>query len=110
MNVETRAPYTCAGSEADFWLLQKSGYLAIKQANSDARVLLPGFAYWGAKEVGLQPYLKRLLDIAANHPSAPKNDWYFDGVPLHPYANPLNSFTMPTIMRRILAERGLKKA
>jgi len=46
VNVETKAPYTWTCSEADFWLLQKSGYLAIKQANSDAPVLLPGFAYW----------------------------------------------------------------
>ena len=106
---DTKQSPTWAGSEADFWRLQKSAYLAVKQANPEASVLLPGFSYWHAKEAGLPPYLKRLLDVAASDSSAPGNNWYFDGVPLHPYANPLNSFTMPTIMRRILAERGLKK-
>lgn len=106
---ETREPHTWAGSEADFWLLQKSAYLAIKKANPKAQVLLPGFSYWHAKQAGLEPYLKRLLDVAAQDPSAPRNNWYFDGVAVHVYANPLNSFTIPTLYQRILGERGLQK-
>jgi hypothetical protein len=109
IDVESKQSYTWGGSEADFWLLQKSAYLAIKRANPNATVLLPGFSYWHAKEAGLQPYLQRLLDIGANDPSSPNNNWYFDGVSVHPYANPLNSFTMPTLFDRILAERGLRK-
>jgi hypothetical protein len=109
IDVQSKESFTWAGSEADFWLLQKSAYLAIKQANPNATVLLPGFSYWHAKEAGLEPFLKRLLDLAAADSSSPRNNWYFDGVSLHPYANPLNSFTMPTLFRRILAERGLNK-
>jgi hypothetical protein len=106
---DTKFQHNWAGSEADFWQLQKSAYLAIKQANPQAQVLLSGFSFWHAKEAGLEPYLKRLLDIGAKDSSAPKNNWYFDGVPLHPYANPLNSFALPEIIRGILDERGLKK-
>ncbi len=99
---------TWSGTEAQFWQLQKTGYLAIKQANPDAKVMMPGFSHWHAKEAGLQPYLKRLLDIAAVDPTSARNNWYFDGVPTHAYANPLNSFALPTTYRRMLAERGLQ--
>ena len=37
-----------------------------------------------------------MLDVGAKDSSAPKNDWYFDGVPLHPYANPMNSSALPS--------------
>jgi hypothetical protein len=109
VDLESKQPLNWAGSEAEFWQLQKSAYLAIKQANPNATVLLPGFAYWHAKQAGLEPFLKRLLDVGARDSSAQRNNWYFDGVALHPYANPLNSFTLPTLFRRILAEKGLKK-
>jgi hypothetical protein len=99
---------TWSGTEAQFWQLQKTGYLAIKQANPNAKVSMPGFSHWHAKEAGLEPYFKRLLDIAANDSTAPKNNWYFDAVPTHAYANPLNSFALPTTYRRMLAERGLQ--
>jgi hypothetical protein len=106
---ETKVASNWAGSEAEFCQLQKVGYQAIKRANPDAKVLLPGFSYWHAREAGLEPYLKRLLDVAAKDSSAPKNDWYFDGVPLHPYANPLNSYALPQLYRRLLADRKLDK-
>ena len=106
---DTKLQHNWAGSEADFWQLQKTAYLAIKEANPKAQVLLPGFSFWHAKEAGLEPYLKRMLDVGARDSSAAKNNWYFDGVPLHPYANPLNSFALPEIMRGILDARGLKK-
>jgi hypothetical protein len=109
IDVETKQAYTWAGTEADFWLLQKSAYLAIKRANPDATVLLPGFSYWHAKEAGLATYLERLLDVGASDSSAPGNNWYFDGVSLHVYGNPLNSFALPTLFERILSNRGLRK-
>ncbi|MFN0070970.1 MAG: hypothetical protein ACKVVP_05710 [Chloroflexota bacterium] len=108
IDLESKVSPTWSGTEQQFWNLQKSGYLAIKQANPQAKVLLPGFSHWHAKEAGLQPYLKRLLDIGAADTTAPRNNWYFDGVPTHAYANPLNSFALPTVYRRMLAERGLQ--
>src|SRR5919202_241624 len=106
---DTKVSPNWAGSVDDFWQLQKSAYLAIKKSNPDAKVLVPGFSYWHAREAGIEPFLKRLLDVGARDATAPANNWYFDGVPLHPYSNPLNSFAMPAIFRRLLADRGLKK-
>ncbi|MFN0074540.1 MAG: hypothetical protein ACKVVP_23920 [Chloroflexota bacterium] len=108
VNLETKVSANWSGTEQQFWQLQKSAYLAIKLANPDARVLLPGFSYWHSKELGQPQYLKRLLDVAAADSSAPRNNWYFDGVPTHAYGNPFNSFGLPELYRRILAERGLE--
>jgi hypothetical protein len=98
-----------AGSVEDFWKLQKAAYQAVKRVNPEAKVLTSGYSFWHAKEAGLEPFLKRLLDVGAKDSSAARNNWYFDGVPVHPYSNPLNSFAKPEIYRRILAEHGLKK-
>ena len=106
---ETKESWTWAGSVEDFWNLQKNAYLAVKRANPRAKVLTSGYSYWHTKEAGLEPFLKRLLEIASKDRSSRDNDWYFDGVPVHPYANPLNSFAKPEIYRRIMAEHGLNK-
>jgi hypothetical protein len=109
VNLETRVSGNWAGSEQELWQLQKSAYLAIKQANPEATVLLTGFSYWHSKELGRPQYLKRLLDVAAGDSSAPANNWYFDGVTVHAYGNPFNSFALPELYRRMLAERGLER-
>jgi hypothetical protein len=109
VNLETRVSGNWGGSEQEFWLLQKSAYLAIKQANPNAAVMMSGFSYWHSKELGRPQYLKRLLDIAAGDSTAPANNWYFDGVTVHAYGNPWNSFALPEMYRRILAERGLER-
>lgn len=108
-NEETKESSNWAGSVEEFWLLQKSAYLAIKRANGNAKVLLPGFSYWHYKQAGLPPYLQRLLEVAANDRSSAQNNWFFDAVAVHPYGNPLNSYALPTLYRRILAERGLQQ-
>ena len=106
---ETKVSPNWAGSEEEFWQLQKVAHQAVKRVNPEAKVLLPGFSYWHAREADLEPYLERLLEVAEKDSSAKKNDWYFDGVPLHPYANPLNSYALPELYRRILADHGLEK-
>src|SRR5215207_6933093 len=70
--------YTWEGSVEDFYQLVKVGYQAVKKANPDARVVLPGMTYWWDKEGGRTLYLERLLDVAARDPTAPLHDWYFD--------------------------------
>jgi hypothetical protein len=108
LDLETKESPTWAGTEAQFWQLMKTGYLSIKQANPNAKIMMPGFSHWHAKEAGLEPYFKRLLDIAAADPTSARNNWYFDAVPTHAYANPLNSFALPTIYRNMLRDRGLQ--
>ena len=94
---DSKVGWSWAGSVEDFWKLQRSGYQAVKRANPEAKILTSGYSFWHAKEAGLEPFLKRLLDVGAKDSTAPKNDWYFDGVPVHPYANPLNSYAKPEI-------------
>jgi polysaccharide biosynthesis protein PslG len=109
VNLETRVSGNWAGTEHELWQLQKSAYLGIKQANPQATVLLTGFSYWHSKELGRPQYLKRLLDVGAGDSSAPGSNWYFDGITAHAYGNPFNSFALPEMYRRILAERGLER-
>jgi hypothetical protein len=101
--------YTWEGSVEDMYQLIKVGYLAVKAANPDARVVLPGLTYWWDKEAGRRMYLDRLLDVAAKDPSAPSHNWYFDVANLHVYGNPLNVFAAATVFRRALDARGLKQ-
>ncbi|HEX3244601.1 MAG TPA: hypothetical protein VHX16_04285 [Chloroflexota bacterium] len=109
VNLETKVSGNWAGTEQEFWQLQKSAYLGIKQANPNATVMMSGFSYWHSKELGRPQYLKRLLDIAAGDSTSPANNWYFDGVTVHAYGNPWNSFALPEMYRRMLAERGLER-
>jgi hypothetical protein len=109
VNLETGISGNWAGTERELWQLQKTAYLAIKQANPNATVMLPGFSYWHSKEIGKPQYLKRLLDVAAGDSTSPQNNWYFDGVTAHAYGNPFNSFALPEMYRRILSERGLER-
>jgi hypothetical protein len=109
IHADTHESPNWAGSEADYWLLLKVGYQAVKQANPNAKVLTAGFSYWHAKEAGFPPYLERMLQVADNDAAAKRNSYFFDGVPLHPYSNPLNSFAMPMLYQQILGAHGLKK-
>lgn len=97
------------GSFEDYYQLLKVAYQAIKANNPRATVILGGLAYWYDKWYDRPPYLASLLEVAARDPSARDNNWYFDVVAVHAYANPLNSYAEPMIMRRILEERGIEK-
>jgi hypothetical protein len=97
------------GTFEDYYQLLKVAYQAIKAANPRATVILAGMAYWYDQAWDRPPYLASLLEVAARDPTARRNNWYFDVVAVHTYANPLNSYTQPMLMRRILAARGIDK-
>ena len=98
-----------AGSVEEFARMQAVGYQAIKKANPKARVLLAGTTYWWDLEQGRPQYLDRLLDALQALPGAAENGCYFDAVSVHQYSNPLNSFAVPVLYRRILQRHGLDK-
>ncbi len=101
--------FTWDGSVEDLYQLIKVAWLAVKKANPDARVILPGMTYWWDKEGGRELYLQRLLDVAAKDPSAPAHGWYFDAANLHLYGNPLSVFAATRVFQRTLAQYGLSK-
>jgi hypothetical protein len=84
--------YNWDGTVNDMYQLVKVAYLAVKKANPNARIALPGLTYWWDKEGGRPLYLARLLYLASQDPTAAANNDYFDIVVLHQYINPLNVY------------------
>ncbi len=100
---------TFAGSPIDYYLLLKTAYLAAKSANPNARIVMAGYTYWWDHENHRPLYFQRVLDAIGGDPTAAANNWFFDVVDVHAYANPLNSYTIPVLFRRALQAKGLDK-
>lgn len=101
--------YTWNGSDNDFYQLQKVAYQAIKKANPDAQVALPGMRYWPDKLNGRPLYLASYLQVAGQDPTARSNNWYFDIATIHTYGDPLNVYAQTEVTRQALALFGLDK-
>ena len=98
-----------AGSVEDFARMQIVGYQAIKAGNPEARVLLTGTTYWWDHELERPLYLERLLPYLTGASGAAQHGAFFDAVAVHQYSNPLNSYTVPVLYRRVLESHGLDK-
>jgi hypothetical protein len=101
--------YTWDGSITDLYQLVKVGSQAVKKANPNAKVVLPGLTYWYDKDGGRPLYLARFLEVAAHDPSAAQNGDYFDVVDLHQYINPLNIYAATRVYQRAMAQYGVSK-
>ena len=101
--------YTWDGSVNDMYQLVKVASQAVKKANPDARIALPGMTYWWDKEGGRPLYLARFLEAAAQDPTAAAHGDYFDIVILHQYSNPLNVYAAARVFQRALAVYGLDR-
>ncbi|HEX8683532.1 MAG TPA: glycosyl hydrolase [Ardenticatenaceae bacterium] len=97
------------GTVEEFARMQMVGYQAIKRGNPNATVILTGTTYWWDHENNRPQYLDRLVAQLAAAPGAAQNNAYFDAVAVHQYSNPLNSYTVPVLYRRILNAHGLDK-
>jgi len=101
--------HTFAGTPNDYAQMLKVGYLAAKSVNPNAKIVMAGMTYFWDKEANRPQYLQRVLDALRGDPTAQGNNFYFDVVDAHAYGNPLNSFTIPTVFRRLMRERGIDK-
>jgi hypothetical protein len=101
--------YTWDGSVNDLYQLVKVASQAVKKANPNARIALPGMTYWWDKEGGRPLYLARFLEAAAQDPTAAAHGDYFDIVILHQYSNPLNVYAAARMFQRALAVYGLDR-
>ena len=101
--------YTWDGTITDLYQLVKVASQAVKKANPDAKIVLPGLTYWWDKEGGRPLYLARFLEAAAHDPTAAAQGDYFDIVDLHQYANPLNTYVATRVFSRALALYGLNR-
>jgi len=98
-----------AGTAQEFARMQIVGYLAIKRANPRAKVILSGTTYWWDLDNQRPLYLELVLQSLVADPGAALNQGYFDAVAVHQYSNPLNSFAVPLIYRRLMQRYGLDK-
>src|SRR5437763_8331526 len=101
--------YTWDGSITDLYQLVKVADLAVKKANPNAKVALPGMTYWWDKEGGRPLYLARFLEAASKDPTSASAGDYFDIVALHQYSNPLNTFAAVKTMERAMAVYGIDR-
>jgi hypothetical protein len=101
--------YTWDGTITDLYQLVKVASQAVKKANPDAKIALPGMTYWWDKEGGRALYLSRFMEAAAQDPTAAAHGDYFDIVVLHQYSNPLNIYAATRVFQRALAQYGLNR-
>jgi hypothetical protein len=107
--VSDQIAYTWDGSISDMYQLVKVAYQAIKKANPNAKVVLPGLTYWWDQQLGRPLYLARFMEAASHDPTAAQNGDYFDVVDVHQYINPLNIYAAIRVYQRALAQYGMSK-
>jgi hypothetical protein len=101
--------YTWDGTISDMYQLVKVGYQAVKKANPNAKIVLPGLTYWMDKDGGRPLYLARFLEAASHDPTARANGDYFDIVDVHQYTNPLNIYNAIRLYQRALEQYSISK-
>jgi hypothetical protein len=104
---ETEIAHTWDGSVADFAQLQRSAYLAAKEANPNAVIHLSAFTYWADYYAGTEQYMARLLDEIRTDPQAPQHNYYFDVATAHLYFQPNQIYDLLGLFSGIMRERGL---
>lgn len=100
---------TWAGTDNEFYNLMKTGYLAAKAANPNATVIFPGTTYWVDIQRNNHLFFQRILDLAAQDPTAPANNWYMDAVDLHVYSRPSDLYKIPLAYRDVMRQHGIDK-
>jgi len=101
--------YTWDGSITDMYQLVKVASQAVKKANPDAKIALPGLTYWFDKQDNRPLYLARFMEAASKDPTAAEHGDYFDIVILHQYSNPLNVYVATQLLQRALTMYGLQR-
>ncbi len=105
----SRVTQNWAGTPADYYLLLKVAYQAIKSVNPQATVVFAGQTYFWDKEAGREQFIDSVLDSADHDPSAKAHGDYFDAADVHMYSNPLNTFLGPYFYHQIFAKHHIDK-
>jgi hypothetical protein len=98
---------TWNGTEADYFQLLKTAYLAIKDVDPTMQIHLAGLTYFWDQQYDKSQYLARLLDQILTDPEAPQHGYYFDAVVYHLYYKPFQAPTIIGEVESILGERGI---
>jgi hypothetical protein len=95
------------GTPRQYYQLLKVAYQSAKRANPRARVWMAGLTYWWDYLYGREQYFATILKLAAADPTAPANNWYFDGAVLQLYNNPRLLFDVPRVFQRLMRDQGI---
>jgi hypothetical protein len=96
------------GSLDDYYQMLKVAYLALKEGNPQAEVLLAGTTYWHDVNAGRRLYLDRLLEKITSDPEAAAHNHYFDIASLHIYFRTETVYDIVRQTRQLLDKYGLK--
>jgi hypothetical protein len=95
------------GSLDDYFQMLKVAYLALRQGNPEAEVLLAGTTYWHDINEGNRLYLDRLLERIFADPDAASHEYYFHKVSLHIYFRTETVYDIVRLTRDVLDRYGL---
>jgi hypothetical protein len=96
------------GSLDDYFQMLKVAYLALKQGNPNAEILLAGTTYWHDVNESRRLYTDRLLERIMTDPDAAENDYYFNVLTLHIYFRAETVYDIVHTMRDLLDKYGLQ--
>jgi len=96
------------GSLDDYYQMLKVAYLALKEGNPQAEILLAGTTYWHDVNAGRRLYLDRLLERITSDPEAAAHGYYFDVASLHIYFRTETVYDIVRQTRQLLDKYGLK--
>jgi hypothetical protein len=94
--------HTWDGSVEEFAQLQRTAYLAAKQANPNAVIHLPAITYFW--DPG---YIYRFLDTLVADPAAAENGYYFDIATAHLYFQPATIYDVVQTFYGAMSSRGI---
>lgn len=100
---------TWGGDEKSFYQLLRVAYNTIKATNPNATVQLSAFTYYWDTNYGRTPFFSRLLDLMANDPSAPSNNYYFDAACANLYFRTDNIYDLIAWHHQQMRDRGFDK-
>ena len=101
--------WTWSGNPADFYLLLKTAYRAVKSVDPSASVVFPATTYFADAVNGRELFLARTLSEANKDPEAPPNGYFFDAVGVNLYCSLDAVYRVHGIYASILAQYQLDK-
>lgn len=75
----------------EYGRLLKAGYLGVKRVDPGATVLMAGLAM----PYNNEGFFAQLLEALAKDPDAPRNNWFFDALPIHVYDRAIRVYELP---------------
>jgi hypothetical protein len=106
---ESGSWWTWSGDAANFYLLLKTAYKAVKSVDSSATVVFPATTYFADAVHARELFLSRVLQAANRDPESPPNGYFFDAVAVNLYCSVDAVYRVYGIYASILAQYQLQK-